>query len=126
MATNVRVETISASHVSPPIQAASGGLPSTVSATVTATPEARPVVRCERCRLVQFRASHNRCRRCLMPFIQAAPPPPEPVVEMDAHPNIAAGVRSWRQMRGLTQKQLACAAQLPRTYISRIETGRIL
>jgi transcriptional regulator with XRE-family HTH domain len=56
----------------------------------------------------------------------AAPPPPEPVVEMDAHPNIAAGVRSWRQMRGLTQKQLASAAQLPRTYISRIENGRIL
>ena len=88
--------------------------------------EERPVVRCERCRLVQFRASHNRCRRCLNPFVMAAPPPPEPVVEMDAHPNIAAGVRSWRQMRGLTQKQLASAAQLPRTYISRIENGRIL
>ncbi len=56
----------------------------------------------------------------------AVAPPPEPVVEMDAHPNIAAGVRSWRQMRGLTQKQLASAAQLPRTYISRIENGRIL
>jgi len=92
----------------------------------TPAAEERPVVRCERCRLVQFRASHNRCRRCLNPFVMAAPPPPEPVVEMDAHPNIAAGVRSWRQMRGLTQKQLASAAQLPRTYISRIENGRIL
>src|SRR5437016_7159321 len=125
MATNVRVETISASHVTAPVQAANGGLPSTTTVAST-TPESRPVVRCERCRLVQFRASHNRCRRCLVPFVLAAPPPPEPVVEMDAHPNIAAGVRSWRQSRGLTQKQLASAAQLPRTYISRIENGRIL
>jgi DNA-binding XRE family transcriptional regulator len=84
------------------------------------------VVRCDRCRLVQFRASHNRCRRCLMPFVVAAPPPPEPVVEVEAHPDIAAGVRAWRQQRGLTQKQLAFAAHLPRTYISRIENGRIL
>ncbi len=61
-----------------------------------------------------------------MPFVMAAPPPPEPVVEIEAHPNIAAGVRSWRQQRGLTQKQLAFAAHLPRTYISRIENGRIL
>ena len=61
-----------------------------------------------------------------MPFVVAAPPPPEPVVEAEAHPDIAAGVRAWRQQRGLTQKQLAFAAHLPRTYISRIENGRIL
>ena len=35
-------------------------------------------------------------------------------------------MRSWRRLRGLTQKQLASAAHLPRTYISRIENGRIL
>jgi transcriptional regulator with XRE-family HTH domain len=113
MATSVRVESLPAAPAAPSILSTPGV-------------EERPVVRCERCRLVQFRASHNRCRRCLVPFVMAAPPPPEPVVEMDAHPNIAAGVRSWRQMRGLTQKQLASAAQLPRTYISRIENGRIL
>ena len=62
----------------------------------------------------------------MMPFVVAAPPPPEPVVEAEAHPDIAAGVRAWRQQRGLTQKQLAFAAHLPRTYISRIENGRIL
>jgi DNA-binding XRE family transcriptional regulator len=61
-----------------------------------------------------------------MPFVVVAPPPPEPVVEAAAHPDIAAGVRAWRQQRGLTQKQLAFAAHLPRTYISRIENGRIL
>src|SRR5438876_4605762 len=117
MATNVRVETISASHVQVPAQAPNGGLPSTAT-TAIATPESRPVVRCDKCRLVQFRASHNRCRRCLMPFVVAAPPPPEPVVESAAHPDIAAGVRALRQHRGLTQKQLAFAAHLPRTYIS--------
>src|SRR5579871_4916967 len=135
MATSVRVETIpvtstpagklppmngaeiSASHIAAPIP---------VQDKDTSSPDARPVVRCDRCRLVQFRASHNRCRRCMMPFVVAAPPPPEPVVEAEAHPDIAAGVRAWRQQRGLTQKQLAFAAHLPRTYISRIENGRIL
>lgn len=81
-------------------------------------------MRCGRCRLVQFRASHNRCRRCYFPFRVEAPPPPEP--EVSTQPDIASGVRSWRRVRGLTQKQLAFAAHLPRTYISRIENGRIL
>jgi DNA-binding XRE family transcriptional regulator len=118
MATSVRVETISAAAI-----ATSGAVSTNGTSTEAAE---RPVIRCERCRLVQFRASHNRCRRCLMPFVMAAPPPPEPVVETESHPNIAAGVRAWRQQRGLTQKQLAFAAHLPRTYISRIENGRIL
>lgn len=44
----------------------------------------------------------------------------------EGQPDVAAGVRGWRRVRGLTQKQLASAAHLPRTYISRIENGRIL
>lgn len=125
MAANVRVEALSAS-----LAVSSSAAPNALSAASApsgiAALEERPVVRCERCRLVQFKASLNRCRRCLNPFVVAAPPAPEPVEEVDVHPNIAAGVRSWRQMRGLTQKQLASAASLPRTYISRIENGRIL
>jgi DNA-binding XRE family transcriptional regulator len=140
MATNVRVETIpgitsTSGAAKPPALngaiASLGAGPQTHlqeagAATALGSSDPRPVVRCDRCRLVQFRASHNRCRRCLMPFVVAAPPPPEPVVEAEAHPDIAAGVRAWRQQRGLTQKQLAFAAHLPRTYISRIENGRIL
>ena len=147
MATNVRVETIpgitstngavklpalngvpasngagSQSH----LQEAAAGSKALALDGAAGSSDPRPVVRCDRCKLVQFRASHNRCRRCLMPFVVAAPPPPEPVVEAEAHPDIAAGVRAWRQQRGLTQKQLAFAAHLPRTYISRIENGRIL
>ena len=85
------------------------------------------MVRCERCRLVQYQASHNRCRRCYFSFAVEAPPaPPQPAGEPEPHPDVASGVRCWRQARGLTQKQLAFAAQLPRTYVSRIENGRIL
>lgn len=84
------------------------------------------MVRCERCRLVQYQASYNHCRRCSFSFAVEAPPPPPPQVEPEQHPDVAAGVRCWRQARGLTQKQLAFAAQLPRTYVSRIENGRIL
>jgi transcriptional regulator with XRE-family HTH domain len=74
--------------------------------------------------MVQFKTSQNRCRRCLTAFEVELPPPP--IQEPETHPNIAAGVRGWRRLRGLTQKQLASAAHLPRTYISRIENGRIL
>lgn len=41
-------------------------------------------------------------------------------------PDVAAAVRCWRRARGLTQKQLAVGSHLPRTYISRIENGRII
>ena len=83
------------------------------------------MVRCSHCQMVQFRTSNHRCRRCYFPFAVETPPP-LPVVCSARRPDVATGVRSWRRVRGLTQKQLASAAQLPRTYISRIENGRIL
>ncbi len=84
----------------------------------------RPVIRCSRCRLVQYRTSQNRCRRCYLPL--AVPvAAPRPVPQVPLRPNVATGVKSWRLMRGLTQKELAVASRLPRTYISRIENGRI-
>ena len=83
------------------------------------------MVRCSQCHLVQFLTASNRCRRCYFSFEVEAPPPP-PVLSNTRHPDVAASVRSWRRVRGLTQKQLASAAHLPRTYISRIENGRIL
>ena len=74
---------------------------------------------------MQYRASHNRCRRCYLPLaVPVAAPAPAPAATTH-RPNVATGVKCWRRMRGLTQKQLAAASQLPRTYISRIENGRI-
>ncbi len=81
--------------------------------------------RCSRCHLVQYRTALQRCRRCYLPlFVPAAAPPPVAAAVPD-RPNVAIGVKCWRRLRGLTQKQLAVASQLPRTYISRIENGRI-
>ncbi len=73
---------------------------------------------------MQYRTALNRCRRCYLPLVVPVAAPPAPRVP--ARPNVAAGVRSWRCLRGLTQKQLAAASRLPRTYISRIENGRII
>ena len=79
--------------------------------------------RCPRCRLVQYRTALNRCRRCYLSLAVPVAAPPEPP---PSRPNIAAEVRCWRRIRGLTQKQLAVGALLPRTYVSRIENGRII
>ena len=82
------------------------------------------MIRCARCRLVQYLGVRSRCPRCLADLVVPAPEPPAP--EPAGPPNVAASVRCWRQVRGLTQKQLAFASHLPRTYISRIENGRIV
>ncbi len=74
--------------------------------------------------MVQYLTAMNRCRRCYHRLVAPVLPPPEPRVP--SRPNVAGGVRSWRRIRGLTQKQLAVGARLPRTYISRIENGRII
>lgn len=85
----------------------------------------RAVIRCSNCRLVQYLGTRNHCPRCFS--LLTPPPPPEPPApEPAARPNVAIGIRNWRRVRGLTQKQLAVASHLPRTYISRIENGRIV
>ena len=73
---------------------------------------------------MQYLGTRSRCPRCLAALVVLAPEPlpPEPA----GPPNVAAGVRCWRRVRGLTQKQLAVASHLPRTYVSRIENGRIV
>jgi transcriptional regulator with XRE-family HTH domain len=84
----------------------------------------RLIIRCAKCHLVQYLGTRSRCPRCLAALVVPAPEPPPP--EPDAPPNVAVGVRCWRRVRGLTQKQLAFASHLPRTYVSRIENGRIV
>lgn len=99
-------------------------------ATTLATIEAREVLRCEHCSLVQFRTHNSLCRRCHKPLEieepeslqpQLIPPASEPGAETI---NVARAVREIRASRNLSQRQLAERMSVPRTYISKIENGK--
>jgi transcriptional regulator with XRE-family HTH domain len=102
-------------------------------ATTLATVEAREVLRCERCSLVQFRTSNSLCRRCHKPLeIEEAPVlmpqlvvPSATTAEADEI-DVARAVRDIRHSRGMSQRQLAGRMGVPRTYISKIENGKAL
>ena len=102
-------------------------------ATTLATVEAREVLRCEHCSLVQFRTSNSLCRRCHKPLEIEEPElqMPQLVVASAARVDedeidVARAVRDIRHSRGLSQRQLAGRMQVPRTYISKIENGKAM
>jgi transcriptional regulator with XRE-family HTH domain len=103
-------------------------------ATNLATVEAREVLRCEHCSLVQFRTANSLCRRCHKPLEIEEPEPQLPkLVVASASPavnedeiNVARAVRDIRRTRGLSQRQLAGRMQVPRTYISKIENAKAM
>ena len=96
---------------------------------------AREVLKCEGCKLVQFRTAAAVCRRCkrsllpelpkaqpaitLVPAAPEGPAPPETV-------QVASAVRDLRRVRNLSQRQLAGRMGVPRTYISKIENGKAM
>ena len=99
------------------------------------------MVRCDRCRLVQFRTSNNLCRKCHVSLDAEVPAPvaaePAPVAENGngnghgngngnghTHLQIALAIRSLRLRTGLSQRQLALRMQVPRTYVSKIENEK--
>src|SRR5580692_3091041 len=96
--------------------------------------ETREVVRCEYCRLMQYRTSNSLCRRCHKPldFEEPVPLAPQLVTSQpvhnsgDAGSQVAAQVRDLRRARHLSQRQLAGRMQVPRTYISKIENGKAI
>ena len=99
--------------------------------------EGRDVLACRHCRLVQFRTRTSLCRRCHKPLdgqvwnaseLDAAALRSKPVVneESDAVKNLGARVREIRKERGLTQRVLAFRMNAPRTYISKVEIGRVV
>jgi transcriptional regulator with XRE-family HTH domain len=101
-------------------------------ATTLATFEAREVLRCEHCSLVQFRTSNSLCRRCHKPLEIDEPEPLVPQLvtstaqsaEEPEGIDVARAVREVRHGRNLSQRQLAGRMQVPRTYISKIENGK--
>ena len=97
--------------------------------------EAREVLRCEHCQLVQFRTLDSHCRRCRKALEVEEPEPLIPqlvpagtVAAAVAPPelDVAGAVRQLRRERGLSQRQLAGRMQVPRTYISKIENAKAM
>jgi transcriptional regulator with XRE-family HTH domain len=101
-------------------------------ATTLATVEAREVLRCDHCSLVQFRTSNSLCRRCHKPLENDEPEilspqlvvAPLPTQEEKGGIDVARAVKDIRRARRLSQRQLAMRMQVPRTYISKIENGK--
>ncbi len=101
-------------------------------ATTLAPVDSREVVRCDSCRLVQFRPHNNLCRRCHTsldeePEPAPAPPPPETQpASGNGHGQlqVALAIRNLRQRTGLSQRQLALRMAVPRTYVSKIENEK--
>ncbi len=105
-------------------------------ATTLATAEAREVLRCEYCSLVQFRTVNSLCRRCRKPLDIEEPVMPEPQLVPSAPAaaapveeeglQVSRAVRDLRRSRHLSQRQLATRMQVPRTYISKIENAKAI
>jgi len=107
--------------------------------TLQATPidsaaVAREVLKCEHCKLVQFRTEKDCCRRCKKSLLPE-PPKAQPAIALVAESNasvrneglsVSTAVRDLRHVRNLSQRQLAARMNVPRTYISKIENGKAM
>ena len=100
---------------------------------VVQTAAQREVLRCNHCKLVQYRTAAVSCRRCKKSLEIEKPAPA--VVEMKLVPapveapqgiQVATAVRDLRHVRNLSQRQLAARMNVPRTYISKIENGKAM
>jgi transcriptional regulator with XRE-family HTH domain len=111
--------------------------PQAMASSAMASPLAsqdREVLRCDHCKLVQFRTSSETCRRCRKSLLPEQPKP-QPVIALVPEPaakslpgdiQVASAVRDLRHVRNLSQRQLAGRMGVPRTYISKIENGKAM
>jgi transcriptional regulator with XRE-family HTH domain len=92
----------------------------------------REVLRCEHCKLVQFRTANDVCRKCKhsllpdLPKVQPIALAPEPEAAEPQGIQVASAVRDLRHVRNLSQRQLAARMNVPRTYISKIENAKAM
>lgn len=96
----------------------------------------REVLKCEHCKLVQFRTHTDICRRCkqsllaeqpkLQPAIALVADQPSAAEPKDDSLQVASAVRDLRRIRNLSQRQLAARMGVPRTYISKIENAKAM
>jgi len=100
--------------------------------TTLVSVDTREVVRCDYCKLVQYRTSNSICRKCHKPLDIEEPEDLTTQLVAGTHPSAEAGlqvagqVRDIRRARHLSQRQLAGRMQVPRTYISKIENGKAI
>jgi hypothetical protein len=113
--------------------AGSGASAALLMATSLVSVETREVVRCEYCRLMQYRTSNSLCRRCRKPLDMEEPvigsaTGDQPARADNAEAGHAGGHTGARDAPGrhLSQRQLAGRMQVPRTYISKIENGKAI
>jgi transcriptional regulator with XRE-family HTH domain len=110
----------------------------------TATPPVgmesdREVIRCKTCGLVQYRTRTGNCRRCLRllpPKVEFVIPPAErpgddrrlfeKCPNRETVKNIGQRIRQLHESRGMTQTQLQARSRVSRSYLSRIESGRMI
>jgi transcriptional regulator with XRE-family HTH domain len=100
--------------------------------------ENREVLSCPHCGLVQFRTRNSHCRRCqrslddrLEDSICTVPDPVNSTTtaienRLDVAQIVGRRVREIRKMQALSQRQLAGRLNVPRTYLSKVETCKVL
>ena len=103
-------------------------------ATDLVSVDPREVVRCDYCKLVQYRTNNSLCRKCHKALDIEEPASAGAanigihavVSSTEAGLQVAGRVREIRRARHLSQRQLAGRMQVPRTYISKIENGKAI
>jgi len=92
------------------------------------------VPRCTHCGLTQFRAANSKCVRCKKPLADFMGGTPGRSCSPDSLDNsagvlakrVGAAVRGLRKERQLTQQHLANLMGTGRSYVSKLESGRVL